>query len=291
MLTRVHRRALAAAIAFLLGWMSAQAQVEVKVAFDQERYLPHEKVFAAVDIANYAGRRLAFDPQDAWLRLSIQAHSGRIVRVKGPIIVSSPLTIEPFEVATLRFDIEPYFDLATLDRYRVRAEVYVKELRQAYKSPQEARFFIVNGVKIWERTFGVPASDPPEIRKYALLQYTRLDKIVLYFRLTDASENKTFQIFPFGSLVSFARPEPLIDRHGHLHVLNQFSAKSFGYTVMNPDGERTLHQTYLYHNDKRPRLVLDDQGECLVLGGVREPSKRDFPRSAAPKAPTTTPGD
>ena len=119
----------------------------------------------------------------------------------------------------------------------------------------------------------------PELRKYALIQYKRTDKPVLYFRLTNPEETKTFEVYPFGTSVSFSLPECLIDMRGRLHVLNQFDAKRFGYTEFTTAGKRAVHQTYVYADQSRPRLTMDNGGKGIVIGGRRQFRATDYPRS------------
>ena len=118
----------------------------------------------------------------------------------------------------------------------------------------------------------------------------------LYVRLTDASGDKTFRVFPIGPMVSFGRPEPQVDKFSNLHVLYQQGPRSFDYTVVNPEGEIIARRTYDY-TDKRPRLQPDAEGKILVIGGARRPTSRDVPPSKPEKPaepepkPTPSPGE
>jgi hypothetical protein len=140
-------------------------------------------------------------------------------------------------------------------------------------------FDIIQGAKLWEQEFGVPlaagvTNRPPEVRKYTLQQANYLKQLMLYFQLTDVS-GRVNRVFPIGPMLSFGQPEAQMDRSSNLHVLYQRGPRSFGYTVVNSDGEVMLRQTYDYTT--RPRLQFDGDGKLSVVGGVRRPSPSDLP--------------
>jgi hypothetical protein len=169
----------------------------------------------------------------------------------------------------------------------VSATVYVAEWG-AQLTSKPANFDIIRGSRLWSQEFGVPVSagapnEPPDVRRYTLQQANYLNsEIRLYLRLTDASEARVFKVFPIGSMRSVSKPDPQLDKQSNLHVLYQDDARSYSYTVMNPDGEITLRQTYDYVNS-RPRLKVNDTGKVSVLGGLRRITVNDFP---APKTDT-----
>jgi hypothetical protein len=85
-----------------------------------------------------------------------------------------------------------------------------------------------------------------------------------------------FKVFPIGAMRSVSKPEPQLDKESNLHILYQNDARSFSYTVVNPDGEITLRQTYDYVNS-RPRLKVKEAGALGVIGGVRRIHSSDIP--------------
>jgi glycine/D-amino acid oxidase-like deaminating enzyme len=80
-------------------------------------------------------------------------------------------------------------------------------------------------------------------------------------------------------MVSFSKPECQIDKSSNLHVLYQTGARSFNYSVINPDGRLLVRQTYDY-SDTRPVLRIDREGRILIGGGVRRSSSDDLPPPA-----------
>jgi hypothetical protein len=85
-------------------------------------------------------------------------------------------------------------------------------------------------------------------------------------------------------MVSFSRPEPQLDKFSNLHLLYQTAARTFNYSIINPDGKILLRQTYDY-TTTRPRLKLDESGQFIVTGGARRIASNDLPPS---KDPTPT---
>ena len=98
----------------------------------------------------------------------------------------------------------------------------------------------------------------------------------LYVRVTDQAGSRVFRMFPIGPLISFSSPEHQIDKSSNLHVLYQTGAKSFNYSVINPDGKWLIRQTYEY-TDTRPILRMDGEGRIYVGGGNRRISSDDLP--------------
>ena len=251
---------------------------------EQEQFLVGEAMPAAVRVTNRSGQTLRFGNHPEWVTFSVESRDGIIVVKNSEVPVLGEFTLETSKVATRRVDLGPHFALTRLGRYSVLATVYVAEWGAQITS-KPANSDIIRGAKLWSQEFGVPTSgasnQPPEVRRYTLHQANYLNsQIRLYLRLTDASEAKVLKVFPIGPMRSVSKPEPQLDKQSNLHVLYQDDARSFSYTVVNPDGEITMRQTYDYLNS-RPRLQVNDGGKISVLGGVRRITAKDVP---APKS-------
>jgi hypothetical protein len=277
---------IAAGIAMMLALTAgAPAQVSVEVELNQDHFLSGESMTAAVRITNRSGQTLRLGVEPDWLTFSVEARDGFIVARHSDPPTLGEFTLETTKVATRRVEMLPYFDLSRIGRYRIVATVRIKDWDLTVTSKPRG-FEIINGAKLWSQDFGVPSTggtnQPPEVRKYTLEQANYLrTQLRLYFRLTDAEGDRVFKVFPIGPMVSFSNPEHQIDAAGSLHVLYQNGARSFSYTVINPDGEITLRQTHDYAGT-RPRLQLDKTGRITVAGGARRLMADDVP---APNAP------
>jgi len=278
---------------------TVSAQVTVEVTQEQDQFLPGEAMPTAVRITNRSGRELQLGGEADWLTFSVQGREAQVIRKRGEVPVLGEFTLGSSRVATKRVDLGPYFVLTHSGRYSVSATVRIKQWNRSVTS-EPKHFDVVEGAKLWEQNVGVPnpaaAPDaPPEVRKFMLQQANYLkSELRLYVRLTDASGARTFRVLPIGPLVSFGRPEPQVDKFSNLHLLHQEGAHSFGYTVINPQGEVIARRTYDYVST-RPRLQPDMSGKILVRGGVRRPDPSDVPPSppelppeAAPRLPVPT---
>jgi len=280
---------------FLLLFTAASrlsAQVTAQVVLDQEHFLGGEKLTVPVRITNRSGQTLHLGAEPDWLTFSIESRDGFIVTKNGDAPVTGPFQLESGEVGTRRVDITPYFTLNRIGRYQIVATVRLKQWGTQITT-KPASFDIINGAKLWEQNFGVPlantnATSPPEVRRYTLEEANYLrTQLRLYLRLTDGEGGRIFKVFPIGPMVSFSEPDHQIDKESKLHVFYQNGARSFNYTVVNPDGDVVLRQTYEI-SGTRPRLKLNEQGDVVVVGGARRISTSDVPESK-PAAPNVAP--
>ncbi len=263
----------------------ALGQMSVEVAVDQEQFLPSESLVLRVRISNFSGQTLSLGKTADWLSFTVEAKDSFVVKQVRPVPVAGEFTLESSSIATKRVDLAPCFDLTKAGRYSVIATVKIPQWERAYSS-QSKTFDISSGTKLWEAAFGVPepsgeAKGSPEVRKYMLQQAVNLKEIRLYCRLTDVSESRTFRVFPIGSLISFSRPEPQLDRLSNLHVLFQNGARTFSYCVINSDGILMARETHEY-TTTRPVLRAGPEGKVVVAGGARRTTPDDLP----PPAPT-----
>lgn len=256
------------------------AQVSVEISLDQDQYLAGESLEVGVRITNFSGRTLHLGKEKDWLRFNVEGRDNYVVPMTGEVSVEGEFDIESSTVATRRVDLAPCFSLSKPGRYSVAATVRIKELDREWAGKPKP-FDVISGTKLWEQEFGIPgpAGSPPEVRRYALQQAIHLKQLKLYVRVSDAAESRIFRVFPVGPLISFSQPEHQIDPSSNLHLLYQTGARSFNYSVVNPDGLLLVRQTYDY-SDTRPGLRVDREGRIFISGGVRRPAQDDLPRPA-----------
>lgn len=277
----------------LSSLMPVRAQVRVEITLEQEQFLPGEALPAAVKIANRSGQTLRLGRDPGWLTFSVESRDGFVVPKSGEVPVTGEFTLESAQVATHRVDLAPCFALTRPGRYSVTATLRIKEWDGQITSPPKA-FDVIYGAELWSQEFGLPAAPgatnrTPDIRRYTLQQANHLkSELRLYVRLTDETESKVLKVIPIGMLVGSSRPEQLVDRLSHLHLIYQNGARSFSYTVINPDGEIIARQTHDYIGT-RPRLKVDEEGNISVIGGQRRVTNSDLParekKEDEPKTP------
>jgi hypothetical protein len=268
----------------LASLVPLRAQVSVEVTQEQHQFLQGEALPVAVRITNRSGQTLHLGADEDWLSFSIESRDGMSVAKIGDVPVKGEFELESSHVATKRADLVSYFAPMTPGHYGIVATVHVKDWNREIAS-LPLFFDIIDGAKLWEQEVGVPAvagvsNSAPELRKYILQQANYLrGQIRLYLRVAD-SYGKTYRVLPVGTLVSFSRPEPQVDKFSHLHVLYQNGPSTFSYSVFDLDGMVLARQTYEYQST-RPRLRMDDDGTVFVFGGTRRLTSSDIPPSVA----------
>jgi len=258
-------------------WVSAQ--VSLDLALDQDQFLPGESLMLGVRITNFSGQTLHLGKDSDWLQITIEGRDNYVVPTTADLPVRGEFDVESSKVVTRRVDVAPYFALAGPGRYTVSATVKLKDWDKELISKPKA-FDVIAGTTLWEQDVGVSvaatSNRPPEVRKYALQQAIHLKQMKLYVRVTDQAGSRVFRVFPIGPLISFSSPEHQIDKSSNLHVLYQIGAKSFNYSVINPEGKLLIRQTHEY-SDTRPILRMDGKGRIYVGGGNRRVSSDDLP--------------
>jgi hypothetical protein len=269
------RKSLLAMLLPLLLAVAARAQVTVELLLDDEQFLRSESLPVRLKISNLSGQTLRLGQQPDWLSFTIEAQEGKPLAKTGEVPLPKAFAVESSKTASLRTDLMPHFDLSEPGHYSIRARVKVPQLDQDLTTATKT-FDIVNGTKLWEKEVGVPGTDPLVVRKFTLQQATFLKQLRLYVRITDANESKVIRVFPLGTLLSFSAPEPAIDQSSQLHVLFQNGARSFLYSVIAPDGEQLVRQTF-DQTTTRPRLRAEQDGRVTVHGGARRILLSDLP--------------
>jgi len=255
--------------------VAASAQVNVELVLDQEQFLRSESLPIRLKISNFSGQTLRFGHQPDWLSFTIEAQEGKPLSKTSDIPMPKPFVIDSAKTASLRTDLMPHFDLSEPGHYTIRARVKVPQLEKELTTETKT-FDIVTGTKLWEKEVGVPGTQPLVVRKFALQQANFLKKLRLYVRVTDPGESKVYRVVPLGTLLSFSAPEPLVDQSSQLHILFQSGPRSFLYSVIAPDGEQILRQTY-DQTTTRPRLRAEEDGRVAVYGGARRILLSDLP--------------
>jgi len=264
-----------------LAFCRASAQVDVEVVLDQEQFLPSESVPVAVRITNRSGQTLHLGADADWLTFSVESVDGFIVMKNAEVPVLGEFDLGSSEVATKRVDLQPYFDMTRQGRYRVIATLHIKAWSVDTSSPPK-EFDVISGAELWSQDFGVPipagvTNRAPEVRKYTLEEANYLrQQLRMYVMVSDQSGSRVFKVSAIGPMVSFSQPEQQLDQFSNLHVIYQSGAKTFTYSVVNPDGEITQQETYDYI-DTHPRLGLNDAGDIVVVGGVRRVKPGELP--------------
>ena len=256
--------------------LAARAQVTAELVLDQEQFLRSESLAVRLKISNFSGRTLELGEEPDWLSFTVDAEQGKELSRTGEIPLPKPFRLESSKTVSLRTDLMPHFDLKDPGHYTLNATVKIPQIeKEIIVKPKT--FDIIAGTKLWEKDVGIPATQPPEVRKFALQQATFLKQLRLYVRLTDETDTKVIRVLPLGALLSFSTPEPLVDKLSNLHVLFQYGPRSFLYSVVTPDGDQIIRQTYDYYGNSRPHIRAEEDGRITVIGGARRILLSDLP--------------
>jgi hypothetical protein len=287
----------------LILWLGSacglSAQIAVEVTMDREQFLPNESIPVSVRIVNRSGETIHLGKDADWLTFSVESNDGYIVNKSGEVPVIKEFDLENSDRATRRCDLVPYYNLGQPGHYSVRATVKIKPWNMEVTTDPKS-FDIIQGTKLWEQDFGVPRQSSanaamPEVRKYILQQASFLKTspdasartdMGLYLRITDVTGTQCYKLLRVGPMTSASRPEPQLDKASNLHLVYLTGARTYTYSVINPQGEIITRQTFDY-TSSQPRLKINDEGKISVVGGARRVVSSDLP---AP-SPTSSPND
>jgi len=260
------------------------AQVTVELLTDQDEFLPGEAIPVIARITNRSGQTVTFGREQGWLKFSISAHEGYVAMRQNDIPTGEPFTLQSSERANVKLNLAPFFALDKPGHYKISATVSIPEWKQQINSGTKT-IDVIPGARVWQQAFGVPkapgdTNGPPELRVYALQEANYLKRsLMLYAQVTDSGGIYN-RVTPIGPMISFGQPTALVDKVSNLHVLYQNGPRSFSYTILTPECEIIVRQTYDYTS--RPRMVADADGNITIEGGTRRIARDDLP---APKAP------
>ena len=261
------------------------AQVTMELLLDQDQFLRSESLPVRIRITNLSGKTLHLGKDPNWMSFTVDPGNGVSLPRQGEGPVTRPFELESSKTATLQADLTQYFNLSEEGHYTVSAKANFQEL-DLEVGVKPKTFSINVGIKLWERNFGIPLTDPPQMRKYALQQASFLKQKKIFARVTDVSETRVYRVVNLGSLVSISQPEALVDQSSNLHVLFQDDSRTFTYSIVNSGGEIIIRRTYEY-SETRPRLRADENGLVNVSGGARRVMPNDLPPARTAPAPTT----
>lgn len=281
-------RTLPISLVLLLWATRLTAQVDLELVLDQEQFLRDEPIPIKLRITNRSGQTLKLGQSNDWVVFSVELSGRGPAERLLPLEIDGAFELESAHVATREINLRPAFDLSEAARYSVSATLRIKDWDREFTARPKG-FEVVRGAKLWEQEIGVPsATGSPEVRRFMLQQATYRTQLRLYARLSNQSDTAAYRVLPLGAVVSFGRPEAQVDDRSNLHVLFQTGARSFLYTVIDPDGQMTTRQTYDY-GSLRPSFHVNDAGRIFVSGGIRRLTKSDLPPPSIgiPPAPET----
>ena len=267
----VHR--LSKWLCLFLLVMTVHAQVDVKLEFDQNKFLTGEKSEVILRIANFTGGPLRLGERADWLRFSLENVSGVGVARTADLEETGAFTLKTGARATLRFNLTPLFKIDQVGRYNVSATVYTGS-GENHVITAPAEFEVMNGVVLWEREFGVLGGGS-ERRRYAVVQANYLKRARIFAVITNPEASVTYKVMPLGTVVSFNPPSMAMDAQNRLHILHQYGADEYLHHRIHADGTVAVRHNYVSRVG-RPILGVDGTGDVAVVRATRRASNLDI---------------
>ena len=285
-----HRRArrlevLLLALVLLAGvFASAQAQVQVDIAFRRSLYMVYEPLICTVTINNLSGAPLNLEDtaREKWFGFQIETVDGRPLPPVDLNYSNQPVEIEAGQRLTRLINLTPLYPLSEFGTYRIRATVYSAQIGRYFVSPQ-LNVEITEGRQLWQQTVGVPeGAGEGKTRTYSLLAHRLPRTTMLYLRVEDKEAGIVFCNTQLGRFITFGSPDIEIDGANQIHILQNTAPKAFLYSHFDVNGKVIKQQAYQVFNT-RPYLVRKPDASVAVAGGTPYDPKATPPEQQLPK--------
>lgn len=295
------------------------AQIEIALDFDSPSFMRYEPIMAHVKISNFTGHTIGlFNYRGkSWLSFYVSRPSGEEVDSLGVEYDLHQVQVAGGDTLTINVNLTPGYNIRDPGLYRVMATVYSASYNRQFSS-NIRQFDLTTGRKLWEETVAVLSTNaaaaaditssnltaattgsstneplaipaPEDLRTYALLAKHVQHGERLYARVEDQAKNVVYGMIQLGVLVGFGRPDAMIDRLSHLHVLHQVGSREFAYADIGPDGKVVIRKLYSNLRSK-PELRADESGNVFVYGGEQTfPNPAILPLSPFDLTTTDTP--
>ena len=187
--------------------------VTAELQLAQDQYLPDEDLQLKVKITNRSGQPVVFGRDNNWITFNIVGENNFLVAKTSEMPVSGEFTLLSGQSGARALNLTPYFDFRRQGHYRIGATIKIPQWNQVIPC-KSASFTVAGGLPLHglaNLQFGVPpppgvSNAVPDVRNYSLIKVAYLDKLKLYFRLTD-SNGRTLRVFPLSGMLSFSEPE------------------------------------------------------------------------------------
>lgn len=281
---KLFRLSVLGAAALCASCAAALAQFEVELTLDSANYMRYEPITAHVKVSNFSGHTIGLfnHNEKPWLSFYVSRQNGQQVDDLGVEYDLQQAQIKGGDSMVVHVNLTPVYNIRAPGIYRVMAIVNSATHNREFKSPVR-QFDLSTGRVLWQETVAVhltnaPAvtptttNEPPvnlakeDLRTYVLVANRVQRGEKLYARVESEENNLVYGVVQLGILVGFGKPEAMVDRQSHLHVLHQVGSRSFSYIELTPSAKFAKQK--VYSNIKsRPELKIDDQGKVNVTGG------------------------
>ena len=269
----------------LLFTAGARAQITVDLSIRRTIFVAYEPLLATVRITNLSGNRLLLADVEGrkWFGFQIETLDGRPIPPTDPNYEVEPIQVGTGETITRTVNLTQLYPLCDFGSYRIRAVVYSAELSGFFSSPP-LTVEVTEGRLMWQQTVGVPSAPgiAPSTRTISLLTHRLAEKTDLYLRIEDKTSGLVFCTHRLGDLISYGKPDILLDSSNTIHVLQNNVPRQFIYSKVGLDGK--ILERLSYNAPKtRPQLVKGPDGSIAVIGAIPFDSRATPTPFAIPK--------
>jgi hypothetical protein len=255
---------------FLLGTGALQSQVLVDLSIKRVMYLAYEPLLATVRITNLSGNKLLLADVEGkkWFGFEIETLEGRPLPPSDPNYEMEPIQVAPGDSITRTVNLTQLYPITDFGSYRVRATVYAAELSNYFSSPP-LTVEITDGRLLWQQTVGTPGTTGlrESTRTISLLSHRLSERTDLYLRIEDKSSGVVYCTHRLGDIISYSKPEIMLDAENIIHVLQNNIPHEFIYSKVGLDGKILDRLSYTAPKT-RPQLKRADDGTISVIGGI-----------------------
>jgi hypothetical protein len=271
----------------------AEAQLQVSLQLNRNQFVAYEPILATVTVANRAGKDIVLGETNgrSWLTFNVDEIGGNPILAIGGAPRPQPRVLASGQSVRETVSLGRYFPLGGLGNYSVRANVFFPEFGQFMISNVRS-FAVTEGTTLWREQFGIKAQGrSTSYRKASLLSFQDDDKMDLYVRIRDESQQRVIATYSIGRLVLQRDPQAALDSDNRINVLFLTGPRMFRHVIVDPDGTKVADDLYEVKGASFPELRITDQGEVKVVGGqFYDPQAPPPPRELIHKLTERPPG-
>jgi hypothetical protein len=269
-----------------------RAQVTVSIDSERINFMLYAPVLVNVTIHNNTDHDLVLQNagDQSWLSFIIKKNDGFPVHPDQKY-APGPVTLKTGEVKTVSVDLTPYYAFREVGNFRVAAVLDLPGEGQLISG--NFSFNVNHGQKVWSQTRPIDGAE----RTFTLFRFAP-DNVSteLYLRIDAPKENLIYATRLLGQVLSSVDPQTFFDADGQLHILHTAAQGTYRYTRINQNGVIENQSLYESIPEFAPRLVKNNDGTIMVVGGQIQTAENQRERLSDAKfgvnsKPKTPPAD
>lgn len=269
---------LASVLLFVAGLQDGFSQIEVAMNLSDNRIIQNEPIYATVSVTNNSGKPIKVGNIPNWLDIDVNQKVDGVAIKTGSLVITDGVEILPGKTLPIPIRVDELYQLSSVSRYTIQATLRVNEWNTPFAG-KESYFDVVKGTTIWSKAYSSPGlkglNGQKGVFTYNLVTNVGAGRRKLLFQIKDSDPVRILRTVPVVKMISFSKPEAMIDPASNLHILCQYGRTDFTYNIYSPTGDLILRLTYR-PNPAKPYLYKNAEGIIEVRGGKRIPSETDY---------------